>query len=99
MQSETVIRQQIAVDNGSAQPNLSAQNTLQYKIPLPPLDEQERIVARIESLFAKLDEAKEKAEAVLDTFEKRKAAILHKAFAGEFSKSSAEFSMLSKPIR
>ena len=92
MQSETVIRQQIAVDNGSAQPNLSAQNTLQYKIPLPPLDEQERIVARIESLFAKLDEAKEKAEAVLDTFEKRKAAILHKAFAGEFSKSSAEFS-------
>ena len=92
MQSETIIRQQIAVDNGSAQPNLSAQNTLQYKIPLPPLDEQERIVARIESLFAKLDEAKEKAEAVLDTFEKRKAAILHKAFTGEFSKSSAEFS-------
>jgi len=51
--------------------------------PLPPLDEQERIVTRIESLFAKLDEAKEKAEAVLETFEKRKAAILHKAFTGE----------------
>ena len=54
-------------------------------IPLPPLDEQERIVTRIESLFAKLDEAKEKAEAVLDSFETRKAAILHKAFTGELT--------------
>ena len=53
--------------------------------PLPPLDEQERIVARIESLFAKLDEAKEKAEAVLDSYETRKAAILHKAFTGELT--------------
>ena len=74
MQSDTIIRQQIAVDNGSAQPNLSAQSALQYKIPLPPLDVQERIVAHIESLFAKLDEAKEKAESVLDSFETRKAA-------------------------
>jgi len=56
-----------------------------YPVPLPPLDEQERIVTRIDSLFAKLDEAKEKAEAVLDTFETRKAAILHKAFTGELT--------------
>ena len=56
-----------------------------YPIPLPPLDEQERIVAHIESLFAKLDEAKEKAEAVLDSYETRKAAILHKAFTGELT--------------
>lgn len=55
-------------------------------IPLPPFDEQQRIVDRIESLFAKLDEAKSKAEAVLDGFEIRKAAILHKAFTGELTK-------------
>lgn len=60
-------------------------NANKTKLPLPPLDEQERIVTRIESLFAKLDEAKEKAEAVLDTFETRKAAILHKAFTGELT--------------
>ena len=57
----------------------------QFILPLPPLDEQERIVTRIESLFAKLDEAKEKAEAVLDSYETRKAAILHKAFTGELT--------------
>lgn len=53
--------------------------------PLPPLPEQQRIVDRIESLFAKLDEAKQKAQDALDSFETRKAAILHKAFTGELT--------------
>lgn len=52
-------------------------------LPLPPLAEQKRIVERIESLFTKLDEAKENLQNVLDSFETRKAAILHKAFTGE----------------
>lgn len=56
-----------------------------FSIPLPPFAEQQRIVDRIESLFAKLDEAKEKAQAVVDSFETRKAAILHKAFTGELT--------------
>lgn len=53
--------------------------------PLAPLAEQQRIVDRIESLFAKLDEAKEKTQTVVDSFETRKSAILHKAFTGELS--------------
>lgn len=53
-----------------------------YPIPLPPLAEQQRIINRIESLFAKLDQAKELAQTALDSFETRKAAILHKAFTG-----------------
>lgn len=60
----------------------SIQNTA---IPLPPLAEQHRIVDRIEGLFAKLDEVKEKAQAVVDSFKTRKAAILHKAFTGELT--------------
>lgn len=55
------------------------------KLPLPPLAEQQRIVERIESLFAKVDEAKENLQNVLDEFETRKAAILHKAFTGELT--------------
>ena len=55
-------------------------------IPLPPtLAEQQRIVSRIESLFTKLEEAKDRAQSVLDGFEKRKAVILHKAFSGELT--------------
>ena len=70
---------------GSAQLNMSTEWLKEYPIPLPPLAEQQRIVDRIESLFANLDEAKEKAQAVLDSFETRKAAILHKAFTGELT--------------
>ena len=65
--------------------NISTANLSSYCIPLPPLPEQQRIVERIESLFAKLDEAKENLQNVLDGFETRKAAILHKAFTGELT--------------
>ena len=66
-------------------PNLTLEIIGNCAIPLAPLAEQQRIVDRIESLFAKLDEAKEKAQAVVDSFEARKAAILHKAFTGELT--------------
>lgn len=62
---------------------INAKNTI---IPLPPLSEQQRIVERIEELFAKLDEAKERLQEVADSFVVRKAAILHKAFTGELTK-------------
>ena len=54
--------------------------------PLAPLAEQQRIVERIESIFAKLDEAKEKVQTVAGGFELRKSAILHKAFTGGLTK-------------
>ena len=68
---------------GGAQPNISQIILKQHPIPLPPLFEQQRIVERIEELFAKLDEAKERLQEVADSFAVRKAAILHKAFTGE----------------
>lgn len=66
---------------------LSGSKASMVEFPLPPLTEQKRIVHRIESLFAKLDEAKEKIQQVLDGAEMRKAAILHKAFTGELTKN------------
>lgn len=75
---------------GGAQPNISQEIIKTHFIPLPPLAEQQRIVDRIESIFAKLDEAKEKAQEVVDGFEMRKSAILHKAFTGELTKKWRE---------
>lgn len=71
--------------NGTTRLKLTRASMDTIPIPIPPLAEQQRIVDRIESLFAKLDEAKEKAQAVVDSFETRKAAILHKAFTGELT--------------
>ena len=65
--------------------NISSSVLGEYTFPLPPLSEQQRIVERIEELFAKLDEAKERLQEVADSFAVRKAAILHKAFTGELT--------------
>lgn len=70
---------------GGAQPNLSQEIIKKHEIPLPPIKEQQRIVNRIESLFAKLDRAKELIENTLAQFEQNKMAILHKAFIGELT--------------
>ena len=70
---------------GSAIPHLNKELFFNMPLPLAPISEQQRIVERIEYLFAKLDEAKEKAQSALDSFETRKAAILHKAFTGELT--------------
>lgn len=70
---------------GTAIPYIRLGNLQEFPIPLAPFAEQQRIVDRIDSLFAKLDEAKEKAQVVVDGFENRKAAILYKAFSGELT--------------
>jgi type I restriction enzyme S subunit len=77
--------EQYLYDNatGTTFAQVSSKTLQKMSVPFPPLPEQHRIVSRIESLFTKLDEAKEKAQAVVDGFELRKSAILHKAFTGE----------------
>lgn len=74
-----------SITTGTAVPKFNKTDLKTIPLPVPPLAEQQRIVDRIESLFAKLDEAKEKAQVVVDSFETRKAAILHKAFTGELT--------------
>ena len=80
-----VVDQLYAKAHGSGMVHITIKPFKATTIPLPPLPEQRRIVDRIESLFAKLDEAKQKVQDALDSFETRKAAILHKAFTGELT--------------
>jgi type I restriction enzyme S subunit len=80
-----VVDQLYAKTHGSGMVHITLKPFKSTRIMLPELNEQRRVVGKIESLFAKLDEAKEKAQAVVDSFETRKAAILHKAFTGELT--------------
>lgn len=69
----------------TAIPNLTLEIISECLIPFPPLAEQQRIVEQIESLFSKLDEAKEKAQEVIDGYEARNAAVYNDAFSGRLT--------------
>ena len=71
---------------GSATNYIKLGNFLNYNVPIAPRAEQQRIVEKIESLFSKLDEAKEKAQNAIDSYDMRVKSILDKAFRGEYSK-------------
>lgn len=73
--------------NGTTRLKLTQASMRTIPVPLPPLAEQKRIVEQIESLFAKLDEAKEKALSVVESFELREKAIYKKAFEGDLTNS------------
>lgn len=81
---------------GSTFAQVSSTVLMQMPFPLPPREEQERIVGHIESLFTRLDEARQKAEAVRDSVALRRAAILHKAFTGELTAKWREEQGISK---
>ena len=56
LNSNAIKVQQKMVDNGTAQPNLSAKDVSNYLIAIPPLSEQKRIVSKIDELFSNLDQ-------------------------------------------
>lgn len=76
----------IALGQGGAQPNISQRILLECRVPLAPLAEQRRIVARIDALFAEIAEgeaALAEARKGLDIFRR---ALLKAAVMGELTK-------------
>lgn len=59
-------RQQVEAQGSTNYAAIRPSDVLGYEIPLPPLDEQRRIVARIEELAAKVEEARGLRSSTLD---------------------------------
>jgi type I restriction enzyme S subunit len=68
---------------GTTAPHLNIGDIKNMFIPLPPLPEQHRIVAKIEELFAIADQIEQQAEAAKKRTDRMEQAILAKAFRGE----------------
>ena len=83
LQSEK--RDLVASGKGGAQPNISQGLIREWPLPLPPLPEQYRIVAKIEELFSELDAGTAsltRARAQLKTY---RQALLKAAFEGKLT--------------
>ena len=76
-------------DNGTAQPNLAAKDFCKFLLPLPPLAEQKRIVAKVEELFPLVEKYK-KAYSELE--------ILNSKFSGDMKKSILQYAIQGKLV-
>ncbi len=65
--------------------NINSKELGAIAISVPPIEEQIEIVRVLDDLFAKEQQAKEAAEAVLDQIDLMKKSILARAFRGELS--------------
>ncbi len=82
---------------------LNKQNFSKAPLLLPPLAEQERIVEKIEEIFAKIDAGVEKLKSAQEKIKQYKQSVLHSAFTGKLYKTT-EWKMCTlgdiiKPIR
>lgn len=80
-----VIDELYSKTHGSGMVHITLKPFKATPIPVPPLNTQKKIAEIISKLFSSLDEAKEKSQEVVDGFETRKAAILHKAFSAKLT--------------
>jgi type I restriction enzyme S subunit len=75
---------------GVTRQTLNTQKIEQASVPVPPLNEQKRIVAKIEALQARSDAAREALDAIPPLLEQFRQSVLAAAFRGDLTKKWRE---------
>lgn len=83
LKSHIGYKQAQAVATGTAQMTVPLGGLRKFLIPFPPLQEQQEIVSRVESLFAKADAIEARYKNLKEKIASIPQALLHKAFKGE----------------
>ncbi|HDQ39652.1 MAG TPA: hypothetical protein ENN39_01280, partial [Desulfonatronum sp.] len=73
------------IKGGSAQPFVKTRESFQHEFPLPPLNEQHRIVEKIETLFARLDKGEETLREVQKLLARYRQSVLKAAVTGQLT--------------
>lgn len=87
------------LDKSTTIPSLAKRDLLNIKMPVPPLPEQERIVANIEELFSELDKAVETLRTTKQQLAVYRQAVAKDAYEGKFTygfESRCEYFPLAK---
>jgi type I restriction enzyme S subunit len=74
-----------SLQSGSTRKRISRKNLGRILFPVPPLPEQERIVAKIEELFTKLDAGVEALKKIKAQLKRYRQAVLKHAFEGKLT--------------
>ena len=77
-------------ESGSAQPNLGAEQVARFRVPLPPLEEQHRIVDVIDRETAEIDAMLADITELRDLLAERRAALIAAAVTGQIDIPTAE---------
>lgn len=67
--------------HGATRPRINTTFLKSFKLPLPPLAEQQRIVAKIEELFSEIDAGVREVEAAIQRLKIYRQAVLHYFFS------------------
>jgi type I restriction enzyme S subunit len=85
LKSEYFLLQARQASTGSAQVNFGPSHLREMKFFLPPLNEQRRIVAKIEALKARSQRVKEELEAIAPLLDQFRQSVLAAAFRGDLT--------------
>jgi type I restriction enzyme S subunit len=85
--NSSIVRSVVAsLQSGSTRKRISRGNFAQIKLPIPPLAEQYRIVAKIEELFTQLDAGVELLKKVKAKLKRYRQTVLKAAVEGNLTK-------------
>ncbi|HET54715.1 MAG TPA: restriction endonuclease subunit S [Ignavibacteria bacterium] len=73
-------------NKGSGIPHVKPEMFWNIEVPLPPLNEQKRIVEKLDKLLAKVEAAKERLDKIPGILRKYRQSVLHAAVTGELTK-------------
>ena len=79
----TKVEENLRISAGAAQPNLSTEQIKGFVLPLPSVDEQERIVEALETLSEETQRLARLYERKLAALTTLKKSLLHQAFTGQ----------------
>ena len=82
LQTQSFIAHLFKEQTGTQLPHISAKDIMSFEIPLPPLDEQRRIVAEVERRLSVVGEVESTVEAGLARSARLRQSVLRSAFEG-----------------